>query len=353
MAQQDCGHEALRSSERRTLPSAHMRFVIYGAGGIGGSIGARLHLAGQEVVLIARGEHARVMRSKGMHFVSPKLDLVLRMPTVHHPREIDFHSRDVVILCMKSQHTESALRDLSQYVDDRTPIVCCQNGVANERMALRRFSYVYGMVVLVPAEHLRPGEVVNFADSKAGMLDAGRYPFGIDQTVKEITAAIDHAGFSSQPNEKIMRLKYSKLLANLNNAVQAVTGEGSREVSRLMREEALACFKVAGIECATTEENQLRRSGIVGGSVPGHERHGGSSLQSVMRGTGNIEADYLNGEIVQLGRLHGIPTPANTVVQRAANQLIKQNQSTGQTTIAELERLIGVESASSSSEPIS
>ena len=65
---------------------------------------------------------------------------------------------------MKSQHTESALTDLIESASAKTPVVCCQNGVANERMALRRFANVYGMVVLLTAAHLDPGEVVTFAE---------------------------------------------------------------------------------------------------------------------------------------------------------------------------------------------
>lgn len=329
-----------------------MRFVIYGAGGIGGSLGARLHLAGEEVVLIARGEHAAVLQSEGLHFVTPRVNQVLDIPTVVHPREIDFQSNDVIILCMKGQHTESALRDLARHAPDSISVVCCQNGVANERMALRRFANVYGMVVLVPAEHLKPGEVINFADSKAGMLDAGCYPQGVDLRIKAITHAIDQAGFSSIPQKKIMSYKYSKLLGNLNNAVQAVTGEGSREISRRMREEALECYTSAGIECTSYEENMRRRERIQGGPVPGHERHGGSSLQSMMRQTGDIEADYLNGEIVQLGRLNGIPTPANLVVQRIANEVVRKGLTTGSISVKELERAIDDEISKSPTKSI-
>ena len=54
--------------------------------------------------------------------------------------------------------------------------------------------------------------------------------------------------------------------------------------------------------------------------LPGLEHTGGSSWQSLVRGTGSIEADHLNGEIVLLGRLHGVPTPVNAVLQRRARQ---------------------------------
>ena len=58
--------------------------------------------------------------------------------------------------------------------------------------------------------------------------------------------------------------------------------------------------------------------------VNGEFRGGGSSWQSLARGTRSIETDYLNGEIVLLGRIHGVPTPANELMQRVANRLANE-----------------------------
>ena len=320
-----------------------VRFVIYGAGAIGGTVGARLHQSGSEVLLIARGAHLDSIRSGGLRFVSPTQDVRLKIPAVGHPRDADLTSEDVVLLCMKSQHTEEAIRDLYAVADDSISVICCQNGVANERKALRRFANTYTMVVYLPGEHLEPGTVVNYAEDTAGMLDAGRYPSGVDACITEVAAAIDASGFSSVPDPKIMRLKYAKLVANLSNAVYAACGEGSPEIARLLREEALACYVVAGIECATADDVRKRREDIKGQGVPGQVRHGGSSLQSVMRGAGDIEADYLNGEIVQLGRLHGVDTPANAVVQRLGNRMARERLTVGAFTIGDLEAMINEE----------
>lgn len=318
-----------------------MRFIVYGAGGIGGTIGARLFLAGADVLLIARGPHLEAIRQHGLRFHSPTLDETLKIPVLGHPADANLGDGDVVILCMKTQHTEQALRDLAAATSDDIPVICCQNGVANERMALRRFANVYAMVVMLPAEHLRPGEVVTFAEDRAGMLDAGCYPGGVDDTITGVSAALDAAGFSARPDPAVMRQKYAKLLNNLNNAVTAACGEDSPDIARLLRDEALACYAAAGIDCATAEQTHARRrDGIRGAPVPGFDRHGGSSLQSVLRGTGDIEADYLNGEIVQLGRLHGVPTPANHVVQRIGNQMAQQGLTVGAFTLADLENLI-------------
>ncbi len=317
-----------------------MRFVIYGAGGIGGTIGARLHQAGFDVTLIARGAHFAATAKDGLRFVSPSQDMRLKIDCVEHPADANIAPDDAVILCMKSQHTEQALRDLQGAVGDDARVICCQNGVDNERMALRRFPHTYGMVVFLPAEHLEPGVVVNFAEGSAGGLDAGVYPTGVDDFITEVAAALTTAGFTCAADPRVMRQKYSKLLANLNNAVQAVTGGGFRDLAASLRTEALACYAAAGIDCSTAEEDRARRSSIGGAPVPGHERHGGSSLQSMMRGTGNLEVDYLNGEIVTLGRLHGVPTPANAVVQRLANRVLREGLATGHYTLDNLREMI-------------
>ncbi len=317
-----------------------MRFVIYGAGGIGGTIGARLHQAGYEVALIARGAHYEAIVRDGLRFVTPTQDVRLRIPCFAHPGEAGIRGDDAVVLCMKGQHTEDALRDLYGATAGDARVVCCQNGVENERLALRRFPRTYGMVVLLPAEHLEPGVVVNFAEDTAGCLDAGCYPTGVDDFIETVAAALRRAGFSAVADRAIMGQKYAKLLGNLNNAVNAATGAGSRVVGAKLREEALACYRAAGIHCATVEETRARRAGIRGGDVPGHDRHGGSSLQSVLRGTGNIETDFMNGEIVLLGRLHGVPVPANALVQEIGNRLVRENLAPGSISIEEIERRV-------------
>ncbi|HEX7036309.1 MAG TPA: 2-dehydropantoate 2-reductase N-terminal domain-containing protein [Pseudomonadales bacterium] len=314
-----------------------MRFIVYGAGGIGGTIGARLHQCGRDVVLIARGEHGAVLARDGLTLRAPDGVHRLRIPTVLHPRELDFRPDDVVILAMKSQHTAAALEELLAQDPGDVAVVCAQNGVANERMALRRFRRVYAMLVHLPAMHLEPGEVVTHAAGRGGILDTGRYPSGVDETCRLLTAALRDAGFSAEPDPAVMRLKYAKLLTNLNNALQAaVQPAGSefppeaREISRRLKHEGLACFAAAGIDCASADEVRRRHEGVYHlGEVPGHPRGGGSSWQSVVRGTGNIETDYLNGEIVLLGRLHGIPTPANEVCQALARRIVDEGLGVG------------------------
>ncbi len=316
-----------------------MRLIIYGAGGIGGVIGARAHLSGVEVVLVARGAHHDQIKAHGLRFLAPDGTHQLRMAVVDHPRQLGLRGDDVVLLCMKSQHTEAALLDLRAVADDRTPIVCAQNGVANERKAARFFSRVYGMVVILPAVHLEPGTVVTHATGVGGILDLGRYPGGVDGLVGEVAACLTKAGFSARADREVMRAKYAKLLMNLNNALQAAVGleVDAREISVALRNEALAVYAAAGIDCASAAEMKARRAdGPRLADVEGVPRGGGSSWQSLARGAPDIETDYLNGEIALLGRLHGVPTPANATLQRIASELARDRAAPGALSVAEV-----------------
>lgn len=308
-----------------------MRFIIYGAGGIGGVIGAQLFQHERKVVLIARGDHLQAIRNSGLRYETPAGGWTLPVPAAGHPQEIDFLPDDVVFLTMKSQHTLGALEDLRAAAGDGLPVICCQNGVSNEDMALRRFERVYAMLVYLPAVCLEPGLVLSHAAASKGVLDAGRYPSGIDDLITEVTAVLDASGFSARPCGDAMRWKYAKLVRNLGNSIQALCRRDEaampalRQLQRQARAEAEACYTAAGIACASREEEEARRAGhMVLAEIAGRPRGGGSTWQSVMRGTGNVEADYLNGEIVRLGRLHGVAVPANTVLQRLVNELARK-----------------------------
>src|SRR5262245_38056692 len=113
------------------------RFVIYGAGAVGGGLGALLTKAGHEVVLIARGPHLDALRSSGLQLVTPDGTDAISVAAVASPREASVSADDVVLLTMKGNDTDAALRELAEVADPDTPVVCVQNGVANERAALR------------------------------------------------------------------------------------------------------------------------------------------------------------------------------------------------------------------------
>src|SRR5262245_24708274 len=127
-----------------------MRFVIYGAGAIGGVVGARLAEHGHDVLLIARGPHLDAIQQGGLRLEWPDGSVDLDIPAVGHPSEIDFTDDDVVMLATKSQDTEHVTQELATVAPPTLPIVCLQNGVSNERDVLRRFGRVHAAVVMCP-----------------------------------------------------------------------------------------------------------------------------------------------------------------------------------------------------------
>ncbi|HEX4906555.1 MAG TPA: 2-dehydropantoate 2-reductase N-terminal domain-containing protein [Acidimicrobiales bacterium] len=315
-----------------------MRLVVHGAGGIGGVIAARLHQSGHDVVAIARGAHLDAWRANGLRLQTPDEDVVLDVPVVGHPSELKLGADDVVLLTMKSQDTVGALADLPPDV----AVVCAQNGVANEREVLRRFERAYGICVMMPTSFTEPGIVQAQSSPITGLLDIGRYPDGVDELAGAVAAALRASTFESVPRLDIMRWKHAKLLMNLGNAVQALCEPGgTKELIERVRAEGVAVLTAAGIPFVSTEEDAARRGDLLTmRPVAGAMRGGGSTWQSFARGTGSIETDHLNGEIVLLGRLHGVPTPVNALVQLLANDAARRRTPPGSMTAGEVLALL-------------
>jgi 2-dehydropantoate 2-reductase len=307
-----------------------VRFVVYGAGAIGGVVAARLLETGYDVGVISRGEHGRTIARHGLRIESPEGAKTLHPQLVaDQPAAVDWRPDDLVLLAVKSQDTVGAVTELARWAPASVVVACLQNGVANERTALRWFVNVYGVAVMCPAAHLKPGTVVAYSSPTSGLLDVGRYPEGEDGTAEAIAKAFNDSTLDSLVRPDIMRWKYAKLvLMNLSNAVDALCGPGARggRLSKIIRDEGIAALRAAGIDFASEAEDRERRGHLLQlGEVPGRPRGGSSSWQSLARATGTIEADYLNGEIALLGRLHGIATPANERMQQLANRAAREH----------------------------
>ena len=306
-----------------------MRIVVVGAGAVGGVVAANLAMAAAPVVAVARGEHGRVMRESGLCYESPAGTRIVELPVATSVGEVEFTDDDVIMLGVKSQDTAGVLNDLRAAGVTDQPIVCMQNGVENERQALRLFPNVYGMVVMLPADHHAPGVVRVWTSPSSGLLDLGCYPHGIDDLSVQLAATLEAATFGSIPRGDIMSWKYRKLLMNLGNAIEAVCGrEGFAHLHETVQAEAAAVLVAAGITVVSAEEDRARRGDALTIQPVGDEqrRAGGSTWQSLQRGTGTIETDYLTGEIVLLGRLHGVPTPANRALQRLAAEMARAGE---------------------------
>jgi 2-dehydropantoate 2-reductase len=322
-----------------------MRYVILGAGAVGATIGGRLAEAGSDVALVGRGEHAATVKRNGLVLAMPDRVSRLAIPMLTVD-ELRLRATDVLILAVKSQDTAQLLNQLAAVgAEDGAcladlPLLCAQNGVANEDAALRCFSRVYGVCVNVPATHLEPGVVEAAGSPVSGILQLGRYPAAApDDLIKAVAAVLGRSGLTSFVRADVMAWKRAKLLSNLANALQVlcVGGFGSRaradgalgEVVTRLRTEASMCFDAAGWTVTHASAYQAGTTGFQIVPVEGRPRSGGSTWQSVERGLPTVETDFLNGEVVRLGRLYGVPTPVNGAVQARMREITGGSRAPG------------------------
>ncbi len=345
-----------------------MRYVIIGTGAVGGTIGALLASAGREVVLVARGRQLEALRADGLDVWTPQGSHHVHPPVAAGPQEVELRSDDVLVLAVKGQDTGAALAD---WVDrpvaggttagESLAIVCAQNGVDNERAALRRFAHVVGMCVWLPATFLEPGHVQAIGAPVSGVLPLGRAGAvragtgngastldPLAATLAGISADLTAAGFRAPVVPDVGAWKRAKLLSNLPNAVEALCGterdEAWRTLAALAIDEGRAVLDAAGLPPVAAQEQEAMLADFEMRPRPDGRRGGGSSWQSLQRGSGSIESDWLNGEIVLLGGLHGIGTPVNAVLQRRAREALAAGGGAGSVTasalLAELERAV-------------
>ena len=144
------------------------RYVIIGAGAVGAGIGARLHQAGRDVVLVARGPHLLALCApRGCACASPDEDVRLPIPAVGGPDELELRPDDVLVLATKTHQAQDALIAWADApvtgggtAGERLPLLTALNGVVSEDLALRYFARVFGVCVWMWAAHLDPGEVI-------------------------------------------------------------------------------------------------------------------------------------------------------------------------------------------------
>jgi 2-dehydropantoate 2-reductase len=306
--------------------SAGRRYVVLGAGAVGCALGGMLQASGAPVVLLARGAQLAALQRDGLTIALPSRTLRVSPHAATSPRAIRFDERDVILVCTKSNDTEAALVSLRASAPAGIPLFCAQNGVANEPLAARWFQRVYGLVVYAPCQFLEPGSVSIHAEPVLGRLDLGCHPEGTDDVVDDVAGDLRAAGFDARAEGRILRLKYGKLLTNLGNALQAIAGRAAlmTPLYGALQEEAEACYRAAQIDYANLDELRQRYASVSESPVNGSLRAGGSSWQSLARGTGSIETAFLNGEIVRLGERYGIATPYNRGIVELAERAVAE-----------------------------
>ncbi len=320
-----------------------MRYIIYGAGGIGSIMGGHLARTGHDVVLIGRPGHVGVINDKGLRLVTPSGAYVLEIPAVTGAEEVEFTAHDVVCLCMKGQDTETALQELKKHTAD-VPVFCFQNGVRNEEIAARYFPRVYGAMVRVGAVYLADGEVIARRDPP-GWYIIGRYPTGIDLLLEAVGADLRAAGYLIKIVEDAMPYKWGKLMTNLTNAIEAITGGGWGSAQSLYRpvfEEAEAVVAKAGIKWISQAQVSLDwpETNEVRGQI--HDAGHSSTWQSLTRRQGTVETEFLNGEIVRVAERIGIKAPLNKKLVEISLEMAARHEPPGKFTPAQLSAELGL-----------
>jgi 2-dehydropantoate 2-reductase len=320
-----------------------VRVIIFGAGAVGSILGGRLHQGGADVVLVARPAHVDAIRTDGLRLRMASHTDIIDVPAVTSVNELRPGDDDVVIITAKTQDTR-VIHDALLAWNPNVAVVCGTNGVEHERMALRRFERVYGMVIQMPSQFERPGEVTALFSPNNALVDVGRYPSGIDETTSTLAATIEASPrLSCEPDADVMVQKYAKLLVNLGNAADAACGRDGRNarVVAVAIEEGRRALDAAGIRYRQPDEMKERmrdRMATMQFDIPvGDTFLGGSTWQSLAKGATTLETDYFNGEINLLGRVHGIATPANLFLQRLATTMLHEKTQPGTRSTADLD----------------
>jgi 2-dehydropantoate 2-reductase len=307
-----------------------MKIAIIGAGAIGGYVGVKLALAGEDVTFIVRGANLEAIRGNGMK-------LVMHDGSEHVARNVkatnDYGQagvQDLVILAMKAHQLEAVANDVPKLLGPNTSVVTMQNGVpywyfhhhggalAGTRLQSVDPSgligekipakHVIGCVVYPASELVAPGVVRH--------IEGERFPVGeLDGSTSERVTAISNtfinAGFKAPVLDNIRAEIWLKLWGNLTfNPISALshgTLEGicqfplTRELAAAMMAEAQAVANKLGITFRLTIDKRIAGAEKVG-------KHKTSMLQDVEAGRAP-EIDALVGSVVELGRLTGTPTP--------------------------------------------
>jgi len=333
-----------------------MRFVICGAGAIGGVIGGQLAKAGKDVILIEKlQDHGDALRQNGLQLRGVHGNHTLRLPVVTQASEIEFRPDDAIFLAVKSFHSDAACQELRQATSLELPIFCSQNGVRNEETAANYFQHVNGVMVLIGAKRLEPGVVVQTGNGPVGV---GTFPEGLSQAAKDVAAALDETDLPVYTTDQVAKHKWNKMLINLNNASMGLTGFASQEAradatARLwladVYEEGASVIQAAGIEyegppgMGPIEERirELRDLNFDPGVPEEDELKGRASLwQDLYHQRGEVEADYFNGEIVRLGRQYNVPTPYSSLLVDLIKDMAAARELPGKYTIEQLRELL-------------
>ena len=309
-----------------------METAVLGAGAVGSVIGGLLSKAGEDVILIGRRPHVDAINQNGLVLDAPPEKVVIRVKAAEN---LDFKP-DLALLAAKTQDIESAVRKAQPFLSGAL-VVTTQNGIRSDDIVagiLGQENIVSG-VVLYNCEFIEPGRVLYSKLFGKTALLIGE-PFDPKGNRLQNLSALLNKALPTDISQDIRGAHWTKLLWNLITAVPAVTGlsyqEGNhypqiRELNIRLMKEGLEVIRLTGIKTAPVPglslsliekmaEMPLSQASSVMKNIiesAGEQHTLGSMLQSIKRGK-STEVDYMNGEIVSLGKNNDIPTPVNSLI---------------------------------------
>jgi 2-dehydropantoate 2-reductase len=348
--------------EVRNPGAGGRRYIIIGAGAIGGTVGGVLARAGIATVLVARGRHADTLATAGLTLRTPDGTFHTPVTAVSGAGHLRLSPDDVLVFTTKTQQLDAALQEwvdqpvhgpdgLVGTAGELLPALTALNGVVAEEKALRYFRRVFGVCVWLPAVHLEPGEVIVRSWPVVGQFHIGRWPGQCSspadgELLEDVNTAWSAAGVRVRVVDDVAAWKYNKLLSNLGNAVGALSADGADTtvVVAALRAEGVRVLGHAGIEFVSFEVSTAARAdGPTLRPVPGvNTGPSNSTWQSLSRNTGNVETDYFNGEIVRIAHQHGVIAPINAALARAARDVVRNQIGPKHFSAAQLKHLLGI-----------
>jgi 2-dehydropantoate 2-reductase len=296
-----------------------MRFVILGAGGVGGYFGAKLARAGEDVTYLARGAHLEAIRARGLIVRSSiEGESVAKVSAVDDLK--GQAPADVVMLTVKASDTDAVLARARPVVGANTVVLPLQNGVGSPA-AIERFygaGRALGGSAYVFAVIQEPGVIAHHFLGKItfGELDGSRSP-----RAERLHAALSGAGVPTDLTTEIRRVMWEKYLlicaqAGMTSLTRVPTRglkahEPTWAMYRAIIDEVAAVGRAEGVVFARDVVDTIWA--MAGGMNP----EGRSSMAHDLATGKPLELEALHGHVVRLGRQHGVPTPMNGAVYAA------------------------------------
>ena len=307
-----------------------MKIAIIGAGAIGGLVGVKLALAGEDVTFLVRGANLAAIRENGMKLIEHDGTESIARNVRATSNYTEAGIQDVVILALKAQQVDAIVADLPKLFGPATTVITMQNGIPfwyfqkhggehADRIvesvdpggiisAVIPAERIIGCVVYPASELIAPGVVRHIEGDRfpLGELDGASSP-----RVQALSEVFTRAGFKAPVLEAIRSEIWLKLWGNLTfNPISALSHSTlvdicqfplTRELATEMMLEAQAVGNKLGITFRIPLEKRIAGAEKVG-------KHKTSMLQDIEAGRGP-EIDALVGSVIELGKLTQTPTP--------------------------------------------